>query len=48
VLSCTICAREWKEKQGGSWGVKMNRKLQQGKWTLIKGASNSSIKIAMI
>jgi hypothetical protein len=22
--------REWKEKQGGNWGEKMNRKLQQG------------------
>jgi hypothetical protein len=22
--------REWKEKQGGNWGVKMNGKLQQG------------------
>ena len=24
VLLCTICVREWKEKQGGNWGVKMN------------------------
>jgi hypothetical protein len=30
VLLCTICVREWKETQGGNWGVKMNRKLQQG------------------
>ena len=30
VLLCTICVREWKEKQGGNWGVKMNGKLQLG------------------